>query len=145
MRNAVVLAARLAARGYGIVSGGTDTHLMLVDVFSKGVNGKTAEEGVASLKAEVARMRDASVSAQELEEARNELITAALLNRETSDGRADELARSVILYKDPQASDKILAKLQTVTAEDIQRVARTMAGTVVTSSSSMMRGFVRAT
>jgi zinc protease len=87
-------------------------------------DGKTAEEGVASLKAEVAKMRDTPVSAAELDEARNELITGALQNRETSDGRADELARSVILYKDPQASDKILAKLQTVTAEDIQRVAK---------------------
>ncbi|HEX5008410.1 MAG TPA: pitrilysin family protein [Hyphomonadaceae bacterium] len=87
-------------------------------------DGKTAAEGVASLKAEVAKMRDAPVSPEELEEARNELITSALQNRETSDGRADELARSVILYRDPQASDKILAQLQTVTAEDIQRVAK---------------------
>jgi glycine hydroxymethyltransferase len=46
VRNASVLAARLAARGYRIVSGGTDTHLMLVDVFSKGVSGKVAEEAL---------------------------------------------------------------------------------------------------
>src|SRR5688572_24783769 len=46
VRNARALAARLAARGYRIVSGGTDTHLMLVDVFSKGINGKTAEEAL---------------------------------------------------------------------------------------------------
>ena len=41
--NAKRLAANLAAQGYRIVSGGTDNHLMLVDVFSKGITGKVAE------------------------------------------------------------------------------------------------------
>ena len=43
VKNAKTLAAKLAARKFRIVSGGTDTHLMLVDVFSKGINGKQAE------------------------------------------------------------------------------------------------------
>jgi len=43
VRNAKALAERLTQRGFRIVSGGTDTHLMLVDVFSKGINGKEAE------------------------------------------------------------------------------------------------------
>jgi glycine hydroxymethyltransferase len=43
IRNASRLAARLAAVGLRIVSGGTDNHLMLVDVFSKGLTGKIAE------------------------------------------------------------------------------------------------------
>jgi len=46
LRNAKALAARIASRGYRIVSGGTDTHLMLVDVFSKGLNGREAEEAL---------------------------------------------------------------------------------------------------
>jgi glycine hydroxymethyltransferase len=41
--NARRLAAGLAAAGYRLVSGGTDHHLMLVDVFSKGLTGKVAE------------------------------------------------------------------------------------------------------
>jgi glycine hydroxymethyltransferase len=41
--NAQTLAAALAAEGFRIVSGGTDTHLMLVDVFSKKVTGKEAQ------------------------------------------------------------------------------------------------------
>ena len=41
--NAKVLAETLAATGYRIVSGGTDTHLMLVDVFAKGMLGSEAE------------------------------------------------------------------------------------------------------
>ncbi|MBL0940633.1 MAG: serine hydroxymethyltransferase [Gemmatimonadaceae bacterium] len=42
--NAQVLAAALVARGYHIVSGGTDNHLMLVDLRNKGLTGKVAEK-----------------------------------------------------------------------------------------------------
>ena len=41
--NAKVLAESLAAAGFRIVSGGTDNHLMLVDVFQKGILGSEAE------------------------------------------------------------------------------------------------------
>ena len=41
--NAKVLAAALQEAGYRIVSGGTDNHLMLVDVFEKGILGSEAE------------------------------------------------------------------------------------------------------
>jgi len=41
--NAKKLAGVLTASGFRLVSGGTDTHLMLVDVFSKGITGKVAE------------------------------------------------------------------------------------------------------
>jgi glycine hydroxymethyltransferase len=44
--NARALAATLAAEGFRIVSGGTDTHLMLLDVFSKGLRGKEAEKAL---------------------------------------------------------------------------------------------------
>jgi glycine hydroxymethyltransferase len=41
--NAKRLASALTAAGFRLVSGGTDNHLMLVDVFSKGITGKVAE------------------------------------------------------------------------------------------------------
>jgi len=44
--NAKVLAETLAAEGFRIISGGTDTHLMLVDVFSKGMLGSEAEKAL---------------------------------------------------------------------------------------------------
>ncbi|MEO8480673.1 MAG: serine hydroxymethyltransferase [Acidobacteriota bacterium] len=43
VKNAARLAAGLAAAGFRLVSGGTDNHLMLVDVFSRGITGKVAE------------------------------------------------------------------------------------------------------
>ena len=44
VQNAQVLASALVARGYHIVSGGTDNHLMLVDLRNKGLTGKVAEK-----------------------------------------------------------------------------------------------------
>jgi glycine/serine hydroxymethyltransferase len=44
--NAKALAARLSHHGYRIVSGGTDNHVMLVDLRPKGLNGKLAQEGL---------------------------------------------------------------------------------------------------
>ena len=41
--NAQALAGALMEAGFHVVSNGTDTHLMLVDVFSKGIRGKEAE------------------------------------------------------------------------------------------------------
>jgi glycine hydroxymethyltransferase len=44
--NARVLADALSAQGFRIISGGTDTHLMLVDVFSQGMLGSEAEKAL---------------------------------------------------------------------------------------------------
>jgi glycine hydroxymethyltransferase len=43
VKNAARLAQALAGAGFRLVSGGTDNHLMLVDVFSRGLTGKVAE------------------------------------------------------------------------------------------------------
>lgn len=43
IRNAQAMAATLQARGYNIVSGGTDNHLFLVDLIDKDITGKDAE------------------------------------------------------------------------------------------------------
>src|SRR5262249_2091889 len=44
--NAKVLAETLAAEGFRVISGGTDTHLMLIDVFSQGMLGSEAEKAL---------------------------------------------------------------------------------------------------
>lgn len=46
IRNAQALAAELVAKGYNIISGGTDNHLMLVDLRNKGLTGKEAQEAL---------------------------------------------------------------------------------------------------
>jgi glycine hydroxymethyltransferase len=44
--NARALADALSARGFNLVSGGTDNHLMLVDLRNKGLTGKAAEQAL---------------------------------------------------------------------------------------------------
>jgi glycine hydroxymethyltransferase len=44
--NAKVLAETLMSEGYRVISGGTDTHVMLVDVFSRGILGSEAENAL---------------------------------------------------------------------------------------------------
>ncbi len=46
IRNAQTLANALIARGYHVLSGGTDNHLMLIDLRNKGVSGKAAQEAL---------------------------------------------------------------------------------------------------
>jgi glycine hydroxymethyltransferase len=46
LANAARMAASLGTLGFRLVSGGTDNHLMLVDVFSKGITGRAAEQAL---------------------------------------------------------------------------------------------------
>jgi glycine hydroxymethyltransferase len=51
INNAQTVASELVALGYDVISGGTDNHLMLVDLRNKGVTGKQAED--ALIKADI--------------------------------------------------------------------------------------------
>ena len=66
--NAKVLAQTLAAEGFRIISGGTDTHLMLVDVFSKGMLGSEAEKALGRSRHHGQQERD-SIRHQSADEA----------------------------------------------------------------------------
>ncbi len=92
-------------------------------VLSEGVS---VERGEAALRAQIARIRDNPPTAAELDEAKNEIVMARLRERETAEGRAGELADSVIRYGDADAADRMLTAVQAVTAADVQRVARSL-------------------
>lgn len=46
VKNAKALAAGMQAAGFRVISGGTDSHVMLVDIFAKGLRGKEAEKAL---------------------------------------------------------------------------------------------------
>jgi glycine hydroxymethyltransferase len=123
--NAKVLAEALAAEGYRIISGGTDTHLMLVDVFEKGILGSEAENalGLAGitvnknaipydqnppLKPSGVRIGTPALTTRGMREAEMKLIAkwinGALENRENAGklaqirGEVGELAEQFPLY-----------------------------------------------
>eukprot|EP01037_Dinobryon_pediforme_P027233 gene27233-30056_t len=84
-------------------------------VFAILAGGKTAGQGETALRREVARLRDTPVSAAELAEAKNEILTSALQSRETAEGKGRTLASSVIIDGDPRATDRQLAAIGRVT------------------------------
>ncbi|QSX77783.1 M16 family metallopeptidase [Agrilutibacter solisilvae] len=86
--------------------------------------GKSADAGLAALRAQVARLREAPVTAAELDEAKNELVSDALRERETADGKGFALAFAAIVYGTPDRANTLLGDIQNVTAADVQRVAR---------------------
>jgi zinc protease len=86
--------------------------------------GKTPADAEAALAVEIERMRSQPVTAAELAEAKNELATSVLRERETFSGRAFALGEALVRTGDPRYPDKRLAAVLKVTAADVQRVAR---------------------
>jgi zinc protease len=86
--------------------------------------GKKVEDAEKSLLVEIKKLQDAPVSAAELEKAKNQLITDQLRERETGNGKALALGEAAVLLGDPARVNTDLARLQAVTAADIQRVMK---------------------
>ena len=110
-RNARRLAATLERRGYRIISGGTDTHMFLMDVFQKGMTGQQAETilgevGIAvnknvipfdanpPLKASGVRIGTPSVTTRGMSEPEMDEIGSLLADVLESQGRKDILDRA---------------------------------------------------
>ena len=87
--------------------------------------GKRPDAVSGALEAAIGGLREAGPTADELSEAKNELLTEALGNRETFSGRAFELGEALVRTGDPKAADKRLAGISAVTVADVRRVAQT--------------------
>jgi zinc protease len=87
-------------------------------------SGKKPEEGERALLAEIKKMQEAPVTLAELDKAKNQLVTNELRQRETSNGKALALGEAAVLLGDPNRVNTDLAKLQAVTAADVQRVMK---------------------
>lgn len=85
----------------------------------------TSEILEKAMLAELKKVQADGVTAKELEKAKNQLISRAVRARETNDGKAIAIERAVAYQGDPKAVNEEVAKLQAVTAADIQRVMRT--------------------
>jgi len=77
-----------------------------------------------ALLAELKKIQDTGVTPKELEKAKNQLVSAAVNAAETNDGKAIAIERSVAYLGDPKAVNSDVAKLQAVTAADVQRVMK---------------------
>jgi len=87
-------------------------------------SGQDAESVAAKLDAAIAEIRAKGPTAEELAEAKNELLASALQERETAPGRGFELGEALVRTGDARHADKRLAALAKVTPADVRRVAQ---------------------
>lgn len=123
MQNALVSGSEVASQVFTFFEQQEDGGCLAPVAIVAG--GKTVEEVEAGLRAQMARLRDQKVTAAELAEAKNELLAQDLRQRETFAGRAFLLGEALVSTGDPAFPEKNLAAVQAVTAEDVQRTART--------------------
>ena len=86
--------------------------------------GKKVEDVEKAMLAEIKKLQDTPVSAAELEKAKNQLVTEQLRERETNNGKALALGDAAVLLGDPARVNTDLARLNAVTAADVQRVMK---------------------
>jgi zinc protease len=86
--------------------------------------GKKPEDGIAALREEIAALAAKPVSPAELEKAKNLVITSALRERETNDGKAGALGEAITQNHDASYVNRGLARIEAVSAADVQRVVK---------------------
>jgi len=87
-------------------------------------SGHKTAEAEKIVRDELAALAAKPVSAAELEKARNLMLTSELRERETSNGKAFGVGEAVTIDHDANAVNTSLARLQALTAADIQRVVK---------------------
>lgn len=86
--------------------------------------GHGAEDGKKAIRQVLDGMKTAPVSAQELQKAKNQEISSAILARETAQSKADALGRYAVIGKNPNLINTDLNNYLKISEADIQRVAR---------------------
>lgn len=118
----LVYQQQLAQEAFGEADLREDTGLFVFGAIL--ASDKKVEDAERSLLAELKKMQDQPVTVAELDKAKNQLVTGALRERETSNGKASALAEAAVLYGDPARVNTNLERLQAVTAADVQRVMK---------------------
>jgi glycine hydroxymethyltransferase len=118
--NAKRLAGALAAQGYRIVSGGTDNHLMLVDVFSKGITGKAAEAALGKAGITVNKNAIPFDTNPPMTASGIRLGTPALTTRGMREAEMDEIAGMIGRVLAASGDDRLAATVK----GEVERLCR---------------------
>ncbi|NLB63566.1 MAG: serine hydroxymethyltransferase, partial [Fibrobacter sp.] len=113
--NAQAMANELIKRDYRIISGGTDNHLMVVDMTSKGVSGKEAEEVLEEIGISTSRSTIPFDKRKPMDPSGVRLGTPAITTRgfgiEESIRVASCIDRAIISRKDPKKLEALKAEI----------------------------------
>ncbi|MET0519385.1 MAG: pitrilysin family protein [Burkholderiaceae bacterium] len=96
----------------------------LVVAHAVAAGGHKAEDMVEPLLHEVQRLAEEPIAAAELDKVKAQLLTAALVKRQTPLGLGEVIGQAALLRGDAQAANRELDELQAVTVADVQRVLR---------------------
>ncbi len=110
--NAKVMAETLAADGYRIVSGGTDTHLMLVDVFAKGMLGSEAEKALGEAGITINKNAIPYDTNPPLKPSGIRIGTPAVTTRGMKEAEMRQIAHWIAEALDHRADGAVLAKIR---------------------------------
>jgi glycine hydroxymethyltransferase len=110
--NAKVMAETLAADGYRIVSGGTDTHLMLVDVFAKGMLGSEAEKALGDAGITVNKNAIPFDTNPPMKPSGIRIGSPAVTTRGMKEGEMRQIAHWISEALDHRADAAVLAKIR---------------------------------
>jgi predicted Zn-dependent peptidase len=91
---------------------------------SAGVDNSRVEIAVKEILAECSRLKNEIVPEAELKKAKDYIAGTTMLELETSDARAEYVALDEVLKRAIEAPEAYLAKIQAVTAADVQKLAR---------------------
>ena len=116
--NAKVLAKAMQGKGYRIVSGGTDNHLMLVDMFgSFGITGKEAEKALESVGISINKNMVPYDVRKPMDPSGVRLGTAALTTRKMKEKQMEKVADLIYRTLKVKDNEKELKKMKTEVRE----------------------------
>jgi len=119
--NAKTLAEALAAEGYRIISGGTDTHLMLVDVFQKGILGSEAEHALGEAGITVNKNAIPFDTNPPMKPSGIRIGTPALTTRGMKEPEMRAIAKWIVAALEHRADAAKLAKIRAEVLEMAER------------------------
>ncbi len=96
----------------------------LLTAYAVATDGRSIAQVTRALETEIARLADQPASAAEIDKIRTQLVTGALIERQTPEGLAMALGQAAIVDGDAARANTELDALQAVTAADVQRVTR---------------------
>ena len=112
VKNCKVMAEHFIKSGFRIVSGGTDNHLMLVDVFSKGLNGQQVEDILAQVNITINKNQIPFDTQPPMKPSGIRIGTPAMTTRGLDEAAMVEVADIICQALEKRADDKALAKLR---------------------------------
>jgi zinc protease len=122
LNQALVYRAQMAQSVSFDSTSGADNSLIYA--FAIIASGHTTQQAEQALLEEIGKAANGPIGATELDKVKTKLLTQALTERQTAEGKAFAIGNAVLLKGNAAAANNDLAQLQSVSADDVQRVLK---------------------